>query len=131
MVKRKMSLPSNKPVMNETILMGLLRTACCSKVNAANKKEKIIIRARGNILIGKFFKFFWFLLPNANEGILHISMHRFLISKVLEGCIRHKSTKAFCLTLLVLDSSCFSPFFNRCIATVKNKKKKTYYTNSI
>ena len=44
-------LPSNKPVMNETILMGLLRTACCSKVNAANKKEKIIIRARGNIRI--------------------------------------------------------------------------------
>ena len=51
MVKRKMSLPSNKPVMNETILMGLLRTACCSKVNAANKKEKTIIRARGNIRI--------------------------------------------------------------------------------
>ena len=46
-----MSLPSNKPVMNETILMGLLRTACCSKVNAANKKRKIIIRARGNIRI--------------------------------------------------------------------------------
>ena len=50
-IERKMSLPSNKPVMNETILMGLLRTACCSKVNAANKKEKIIIRARGNIRI--------------------------------------------------------------------------------
>ena len=50
-IERKISLPSNKPVMNETILMGLLRTACCSKVNAANKKEKIIIRARGNIRI--------------------------------------------------------------------------------
>ena len=67
-IERKMSLPSNKPVMNETILMGLLRTACCSKVNAANKKEKIIIRARGNIRINTGLGPYWeifqvFLVP--------------------------------------------------------------------